>query len=74
MALALFPRCGVAALRALGLVPCPFHGTVTVSVPTKHPSSSGSPSSSNIEITSRRFAFNSSSEAPWLCAPGMPGT
>ena len=51
------------------------HGyTVTACVPMNSASSFGSPSSRSIWITSWRLSRNSSSVAPWLCAPGKPGT
>jgi len=48
--------------------------TATFCTPTNSDSSTGSPSSRSIDITSRRLAFSSSSVAPWECAPGKPGT
>lgn len=48
--------------------------TATFWVPTNSASSRGSPSSSSMAMTSRRFALSSSSDAPWECAPGNPGT
>src|SRR5438034_5423172 len=48
--------------------------TMTVCVPTNSASKSGSPSSSNIPITSRRLVFSSSKLSAWVWAPGKPGT
>lgn len=52
------------------------HGqaTATFWVPTNSASRVGSPSSSSMEITSRRLALSSSSVSPWEWAPGKPGT
>ena len=48
--------------------------TISSSVPMNSACISGSPSSSNIEMTSLRFSLRSARSSPWLCAPGNPGT
>lgn len=51
-----------------------LYATRTVWMPTNSDSMRGSPSSRSISIASWRFDCSSSSVAPWLCAPGHPGT
>ena len=51
-----------------------FQERVMLSVPRNSPSRMGSPSSSSIEMTSRKLDFNSSRVAPCEWAPGNPGT
>ncbi len=48
--------------------------TATFCVPINSASSFGSPSSSSMEMTSRRLALSSSSDSACECAPGNPGT
>ena len=48
--------------------------TCMVLTSTNSASRTGSPSSSSISMTSWRLSCSSARSAPWVCAPGQPGT
>src|SRR4029453_5096724 len=50
------------------------YATLIVWPATNSDSNLGSPSSRSMLTTSCRLACSSSSDSPWLCAPGHPGT